>query len=73
MIKLDIATLVLIGSAAMGFGLGSGLALSKMPFVLEATNTPIGSFVLRGNVADNVPLPKLDNQVFPPAWAENIA
>jgi hypothetical protein len=38
------------GSLALGFGLGFGLAMSDKPFVLEVTDTPVGSFMFRGNL-----------------------
>jgi len=46
--KNQFVTLV-IGAAAV-FGFGLGLALSGDSFVLEALNTPVGSFVFKGNL-----------------------
>lgn len=53
--RFDFIPLVIASSLAMGFGFGYGLAASGQPFVLEAHNTPIGSFTLRGNFASVEP------------------
>jgi hypothetical protein len=51
-------------SVSIGVGLGVGLAVavSNKPFVLEAMDTPIGSFVFRGNLADTDVLPPSSTQ-----------
>jgi len=51
-------SLALSVSLGLGVGFGYGLVSSGKPFVLEATDTPIGSFVLRGNVALVEPIPQ---------------
>jgi hypothetical protein len=51
-------------SVGAGIGLGTGLVISasNKPFVLEAMNTPVGSFVFRGNLADTDVLPPSSKQ-----------
>lgn len=46
-------------SVGTGIGLGAGLAIAAFdkPFVLEAMDTPVGSFVFRGNLANTDVLP----------------
>lgn len=48
--KLKFAAAAASAALALGVGLGFGIAASGMPFVFEASDTPIGSFMLRGNI-----------------------
>ena len=61
-------------SLALGLIVGVGMTASGKPFILEVTNTPVGSFVFRGNIPDLVPLPDTlspkSKQLF---WHEQIA
>jgi len=45
----QIFPLALGGAFALGLGFGLGLTSSDKTFVLEVSNTPLGSFVLKGN------------------------
>ncbi|MCY7274362.1 MAG: hypothetical protein LH702_11640 [Phormidesmis sp. CAN_BIN44] len=51
--KKELIRFAISASLGVGFGFGFSLVLSGKPFTLEATNTPIGSFVLHGNVANS--------------------
>lgn len=53
---MNVQFAALIVSTSLAFGFGAGLAIANKPFVLEATKTPIGSFVLRYEPA--LPLPE---------------
>lgn len=46
----------------LGLGLGLSLSLSDQPYVLELTDTPVGSFLLRGNwtEANMLPSPSVE-------------
>jgi len=48
---------LLVVSASLAIGVALGLLVSDKPFVLEATNTPIGSFVLKYTPVYNAPMP----------------
>lgn len=65
--KLSWVGLTIASSLAMGFGLGA----AGSPFVVEAWDTPIGSFVVRFNVIKVEPLPNPLN--LDPADSEFIA
>lgn len=54
--KAKLFACTFVSSLTIGLGIGFGLAASDKPLVLEANNTPVGSFVLRYNVADTDPV-----------------
>jgi hypothetical protein len=45
--------MVVGASFAIGVGCGAGISASGRPFVLEAHNTPLGSFILHFNQNQN--------------------
>lgn len=49
--KFQFLPLTVAGCLAAGLGFGYGLTASGQPFVLEARDTPLGSFFLRGNLS----------------------
>ena len=57
MAKAKYASFFVAGCLMVGFGFGFGLAVSGKPFLIEASDTPVGSFVLRGNIDDSYSLP----------------
>jgi hypothetical protein len=54
--NLKLCALMIGSSLAIGLGMGFGLAASDKPFVLEANNTPVGSFVLKCNFPPTEPV-----------------
>lgn len=53
---------------ALGLGLGLGLTWSGKPFMVEATGTPIGSFMFKGNLSYGellLPAPAQEDQKLP--------
>jgi len=64
---------LLWGVLAFGLGFSCGMALTGMPVVLEATDTPIGSFVLRGNLPAAELLPPLPDQRHQPPRFDQVA
>jgi len=69
-----LVSLVAGSSLVIGLGIGTGMTASGKPFILEMTNTPVGSFVFRGNMIYILPLPDAltpkSKQLF---WLEQIA
>jgi len=59
---------------ALGLGLGFGLNSSDKNFVLEVSNTPLGSFFLKGNFQslETLPLPILEEEKGQ-VWLNDIA
>ena len=53
-VKMFALTIGISLSIGTGIGLGTGLviATTNKPFVLEAMDTPVGSFVFRGNLTN---------------------
>lgn len=53
-VKMFALTIGISLSIGTGIGLGTGLAIasSNKPFVLEVIDTPVGSFIFRGNLAN---------------------
>jgi hypothetical protein len=66
MINLRVIALATLPSLALGLGIGFSLAASDKPLVLEATNTPIGSIVIRYNAtyADPYLIERQDGRSF---------
>lgn len=57
-----VLTMAVTSSLALGLGMGLGVGLSisvsSKPFIFEANNTPIGSFMFKGNLSNIDTLPE---------------
>lgn len=68
---MSIKNVAALIASSLALGVGLGLAIGDKPFVLEATATPFGTFVLRYNpVPDPLP-PALQEPLSP--WHNYIA
>lgn len=72
LMKARLYAAILGSSLAVGFGIGFGLGVSDQPLELEATGTPLGSFVLRCNIPQ-ASSPSLEGHEERLLWDDYIA